>query len=40
MRKSNWTPSIVPTGEDQNDYMLVDDWSAREDLARDGFREH
>jgi hypothetical protein len=25
MRKSNWTPSIVPTGEDQNVYMLVDD---------------
>jgi hypothetical protein len=25
MRKSNWTPSIVPAGEDQNVYMLVDD---------------
>jgi hypothetical protein len=25
MRKSNWTPSIVPRGDDQNVYMVVDD---------------
>jgi hypothetical protein len=25
MRKSNWTPSIVPRGDDQNVYMVMDD---------------
>jgi hypothetical protein len=25
MRKSNWTPSIVPRGDDQNIYMVADD---------------
>jgi hypothetical protein len=25
MRKSNWTPSIVPCGDDQNVYMVMDD---------------
>jgi hypothetical protein len=25
MRKSNWTPSIVPNGDDQNVYMVADD---------------
>ena len=25
MRKSNWTPSIVPSGDDQNVYLVVDD---------------
>jgi hypothetical protein len=25
MRKSNWTPSIVPRGDDQNVYLVVDD---------------
>lgn len=25
MRKSNWTPSIVPRGDDQEIYMVVDD---------------
>jgi hypothetical protein len=25
MRKSGWTPSIVPTGDDQSIYLVVDD---------------
>lgn len=25
MRRSNWTPSIVPNADDQNVYMVVDD---------------
>jgi hypothetical protein len=25
MRKSNWTPSIVPRGDDQNVYLVLDD---------------
>jgi hypothetical protein len=25
MRRSNWTPSIVPNGDDQNVYMVADD---------------
>jgi hypothetical protein len=25
MRKSNWTPSIVPRGDDQSVYLVVDD---------------
>ncbi len=25
MRRSNWTPSIVPDGEDQNVYLVVDE---------------
>jgi hypothetical protein len=25
MRKANWTPSIVPKGEDHNTYLVVDD---------------
>jgi hypothetical protein len=25
MRRSNWTPSIVPRGEDQNVYLVADD---------------
>jgi hypothetical protein len=25
MRKSNWTPSIVPDGDDQNVYLVADD---------------
>jgi hypothetical protein len=25
MRKSNWTPSIVPRGDDHNVYLVVDD---------------
>jgi hypothetical protein len=31
MRKSGWTPSIVPNGDDQNVYLVVDDfgWSGR-----------
>ena len=26
MRRSNWTPSIVPNGDDQNVYLVVDDF--------------
>ena len=26
MRKSNWTPSIVPDGDDQNVYIVLDDF--------------
>jgi hypothetical protein len=26
MRKLNWTPSIVPNGDDQNVYLVVDDF--------------
>jgi hypothetical protein len=26
MRKSRWTPSIVPNGDDQNVYIVVDDF--------------
>jgi hypothetical protein len=26
MRKSNWTPSIVPNTDDQNVYLVVDDF--------------
>jgi hypothetical protein len=26
MRRSNWTPSIVPNDEDQNVYLVVDDF--------------
>src|SRR4051812_43239740 len=25
MRRSSWTPSIVPNGDDQNVYLVVDD---------------
>jgi hypothetical protein len=25
MRRSNWTPSIVPNGDDQNVYLVMDD---------------
>ena len=26
MRRTGWTPSIVPTGNDQNVYIVVDDF--------------
>jgi hypothetical protein len=29
MRRSNWTPSIVPRGDDQNVYLVVDDIGRR-----------
>ena len=29
MRKSNWTPSIVPNGDDQTIYIVVDDFGRR-----------
>lgn len=28
MRRSNWTPSIVPRGEDQNVYIVLDDFGS------------
>jgi hypothetical protein len=37
MRKSNWTPSIVPRDDDQNVYLVMDDsGKARTGLARGG----
>jgi hypothetical protein len=40
MRKSGWTPSIVPLGDDQDVYLVVDDfegWSrdVSENIARE-----
>jgi hypothetical protein len=29
MRKSGWTPSIVPNGDDQNVYIVMDDFGRR-----------
>jgi hypothetical protein len=29
MRRSSWTPSIVPTGDDQNVYIAVDDFGRK-----------
>ena len=29
MRKSNWTPSIVPNGDDQTVYIVVDNFGQR-----------
>jgi hypothetical protein len=29
MRRSGWTPSIVPNGDDQNVYIVVDDFGSR-----------
>jgi hypothetical protein len=29
MRKSSWTPSIVPDGDDQNVYIVLDDFGRR-----------
>ena len=26
MRKSNWTPSIVPSGDDQSVYLVAEDF--------------
>jgi hypothetical protein len=28
MRKSNWTPSIVPRGDDQDVYLVIDDFGS------------
>jgi hypothetical protein len=40
MRKSNWTPSIVPGGDDQNVYLVLDDFgrsgSARREADAEG----
>jgi hypothetical protein len=29
MRRSGWTPSIVPDGDDQNVYLVMDDFGRR-----------
>jgi hypothetical protein len=29
MRRSNWTPSIVPNGDDRTVYLVVDDFAGR-----------
>jgi hypothetical protein len=29
MRKSGWTPSIVPNGDDQDIYLVLDDFGGR-----------
>jgi hypothetical protein len=29
MRRSSWTPSIVPDGDDQNVYLVMDDFGRR-----------
>ena len=29
MRRSNWTPSIVPDGDDRNVYIVLDDFGRR-----------
>jgi hypothetical protein len=39
MRKSNWTPSIVPRGEDQNVYLVVDDLGERGRIWREADEE-
>jgi hypothetical protein len=30
MRRSNWTPSIVPNGDDRTVYLVVDDYAGRD----------
>ena len=35
MRRSAWTPSIVPKGDDQNVYLVIDDFGRN----RRGYRE-
>jgi hypothetical protein len=35
MRKSNWTPSIVPRNDDQNVYLVVDDLGSRGRIWRE-----
>jgi hypothetical protein len=36
MRKSGWTPSIVPHGDDQNVYLVVDDLGAPRQFPQAG----
>jgi hypothetical protein len=40
MRKSNWTPSIVPRGDDQNIYLVVDDLGQPGRVWREADVEH
>src|SRR3981081_2917824 len=40
MRKSNWTPSIVPRGDDQNVYLVVDDFGRLGQAWREADVEH
>ena len=40
MRKSNWTPSIVPRGDDQNVYLVVDDFGGLGQAWREADVEH
>jgi hypothetical protein len=35
MRKSSWTPSIVPRGDDQNVYLVVDDFGRNGQVFRE-----
>ena len=35
MRKSNWTPSIVPNGDDQNVYIVLDDFGRKDRAYRE-----
>ena len=35
LRRSAWTPSIVPKGDDQNVYLVIDDFGRN----RRGYRE-
>jgi hypothetical protein len=40
MRRSNWTPSIVPAGDDQNVYLVVDDFGRLGQAWREADVEH
>jgi hypothetical protein len=40
MRKFNWTPSIVPRGDDQNIYLVVDDLGQLGRVWREADVEH
>jgi hypothetical protein len=35
MRRSDWTPSIVPNGDDQNVYIVVDDFCRNDQAYRE-----
>ena len=40
MRQSSWTPSIVPSGDDQNVYLVVDDLGRLGRVWREADVEH
>jgi hypothetical protein len=40
MRKSNWTPSIVPNADDQNIYIVLDDFGPNGRAYRETDVEH